>query len=116
MNWNSLSEEAQLKAIREESQEHPVMIFKHSTRCSISSMALARMERNWKDQASGGISPYLLDLIANRSLSNAVATEFGVQHQSPQVLLISKGKCIYDASHYDISFDEISEQVIVANQ
>lgn len=114
MNWNSLVEEAQLEAIREESQMHPVVIFKHSTRCSISSMALARMERSWKDQESGGTAPYLLDLIANRSLSNAVATEFGVQHQSPQVLLISKGECIYDASHYDISFNEICEKAVVA--
>jgi bacillithiol system protein YtxJ len=113
MNWNLLAEEAQLEAIRAESQEHPVMIFKHSTRCSISSMALSRMERNWKGEEAADTAPYLLDLIANRSLSSAVAAEFGVQHQSPQVLLISKGICVYDASHYDISFGDISEQVAV---
>ncbi len=88
-----------------------MLIFKHSTRCSISATAKARMERNWKQEEVADIAPYYLDLIANRSLSNQVASYFDVQHQSPQVLLISKGACVYDASHFDISFDTIREQL-----
>lgn len=111
MNWNSLTDNAQLETIRQESQAHPVLIFKHSTRCSISSTALARMQRNWVGEEVGDLKPYYLDLIAYRSLSSQVASEFGVPHQSPQVLLLSKGDCVYDASHYEISFAEISQQL-----
>jgi bacillithiol system protein YtxJ len=109
MNWNPLTEEAQLETVRQESYTHPVLIFKHSTRCSISSTALARMQRNWAE--GGGLKPYYLDLIAYRSLSGQVASEFGVPHQSPQVLLLSKGKCVYDASHFEISFADINQQL-----
>lgn len=109
MNWNKLTSESQLDAIKEESATQPVMIFKHSTRCSISSMALSRMERNWSDAA--GIKPYYLDLIADRSVSNQVADVFGVQHESPQVLLIHNGACVYDASHMGISFDSVKQAV-----
>ncbi|GAA4406353.1 bacillithiol system redox-active protein YtxJ [Nibrella viscosa] len=109
MNWNILNSEAQLEAIKQESADQPVMIFKHSTRCSISAMALSRMERNWKEEA--GIKPYYLDLISYRSLSNKIADEFDIDHQSPQVLLIQDGKCVYDASHMSISFDDLKQQV-----
>ncbi|MPR35008.1 bacillithiol system redox-active protein YtxJ [Salmonirosea aquatica] len=111
MNWNPLTDEAQLETIRQESYLHPVMIFKHSTRCSISSTALARIQRSWNEAEAGDMVPYYLDLIAYRTLSGRVASEFGVPHQSPQVLLLSKGECVYDASHFEISFAEISQQL-----
>jgi bacillithiol system protein YtxJ len=109
MNWNKLTSESQLDAIKEESSQQPVLIFKHSTRCSISAMALSRMERNWSDAA--GIKPYYLDLIADRPVSNRVAEVFGVSHESPQVLLIQNGACTYDASHMGISFDKLKQEV-----
>lgn len=109
MNWNKLTNADQLDAIKAESAQQPVMIFKHSTTCSISAMALSRMERNWSDAA--GIKPYFLDLLANRPLSGQVADEFGVQHQSPQVLLIQHGECVYDASHMSISFQMLQQAV-----
>jgi bacillithiol system protein YtxJ len=111
MNWKQLTAESQLENLVEESQQHPVLIFKHSTRCSISATSLARLERNWKESEVGDTATYYLDLIANRPVSGQVASQFGVTHQSPQVLLISKGECIYDASHFDISFDEIRQQL-----
>lgn len=110
MNWNKLTDEAQLTAIRQESAEQPVLIFKHSTTCSISAMALKRMERNWQDSA--GIKPYYLDLLSNRTLSKRIADAFGVEHQSPQVLLIKNGEAVYDESHYSISFDAVVKRVM----
>lgn len=110
MNWNKLQDNAQIAQIKQESAEQPVLIFKHSTRCSISSTALSRLERNWSD--SVGIKPYYLDLISYRPVSGEVAESFGVDHQSPQVLLIQNGECIYDASHFEISFDDLKQQVV----
>lgn len=111
MNWNKLTEASQLQEIIALSEEKPVLIFKHSSRCSISSMSLDRLLRKWKDSDTEKIEPYFLDLIANRDLSNSVAKEFRVPHESPQVLLIKNGEVIYDNSHYGISYGEIIEKI-----
>lgn len=106
MNWNDLNEISQLDFIVEQSNSQPVLIFKHSTRCSISSMAKSRLEREWDDDSL--IKPYYLDLISFRNISDEIAHRFNVFHQSPQTLLIKEGKCIYDASHSMISADAIN--------
>jgi bacillithiol system protein YtxJ len=111
MNWNQLKEESQLEIIKQESHQQPVMLFKHSTRCSISSTTLNRLERNWKDDEINDLKTYYLDLLSYRNLSNKIAQEFNIEHESPQVLIIKNGKVFYDASHYDISFDEIKSHI-----
>ncbi len=111
MSWNTLNNLAQIEQIKIESQEKPVLIFKHSTRCSISSMAWDRIKRNWKPEDSEKISPYYLDLIAYRPVSNAIAELFAVDHQSPQVLLIKNGIVVYDNSHMGISYADIMTKV-----
>lgn len=107
MNWIALTEEAQLAAIAEESRTQPVVIFKHSTTCSISAMAKNRLDR---EQAPDGIKFYYLDLLRYRPISNKVAEMFSVHHESPQVLLIKNGECTYEESHNGISMEEIAEQ------
>lgn len=112
MNWNHLTNTIQLEEIKKESYEHPVLIFKHSTRCSISATTLSRFERNWNDQEVGDLKPYYLDLIAYRAVSNDIAQTFEVYHESPQALIIRNGESVFDASHYDITFDEVKAQVV----
>ena len=111
MNWKEFSNEAGLEAIKIKSNETPQIIFKHSTRCSISSMAKSRLERA---EMPDGIDFNYLDLIANRNISAKIADDFGVSHESPQVLLIKNGVCIYDESHSAISMDDIVEAVLPA--
>ncbi|MFC4873863.1 bacillithiol system redox-active protein YtxJ [Negadavirga shengliensis] len=107
MSWKKLDNISQLSTIREESKEKPVLIFKHSTRCSISSMAWNRIERSWNAEDSEKISPYFLDLISYREISDAIAREFNVAHASPQVIVIKNGEAIYDNSHMGINYREI---------
>lgn len=104
MNWIPLTTEAQLDEIVQLSDTKPTLIFKHSTRCSISSTALSRLERAWDADESPA---YYLDLITYRPISGAIAEKFAVEHQSPQVLVIKQGKCTYSATHWDIAMDEI---------
>lgn len=111
MDWQNISDASQLAEINQKSLNPSlkgVLIFKHSTRCSISSMALNRLERDW-DISVEQISTYFLDLLQHKDISNMIAEEYDVQHASPQVLLVKDGKCIYSASHYDIRVDEIRE-------
>ncbi|WP_296618785.1 bacillithiol system redox-active protein YtxJ [Marivirga sp.] len=107
MNWNRLDSIETLDRIIEESKENPVVIFKHSTSCSISAKALNRLERSWDDSEMGEVKAYYLDLIAYRDISNAIVEKFGVMHQSPQVLLIKNGECVYDDSHMGISYQNL---------
>ncbi len=111
MNWNSLTDVSQLETIKQESFNQPVLILKHSKTCSISTTALNRLERNWKQEKVGDLKPYFLDLLANRPLSAQIASTFDIEHQSPQVLLIKDGLCSYSATHFDISFAELEEVV-----
>lgn len=107
MDWNQLDNAAKLAAIKEESNTQKVLIFKHSTRCSISTMALGRLERSWKDNEMTALKPYYLDLLNFRSISNQIAEDFGITHESPQVLVIENGQCVYHASHSDIDYKEL---------
>ena len=108
MNWKEFSSEEGLEQITKLSREKPQVIFKHSTRCSISSMAKSRLERAEQPE---GIDFNYLDLIAHRDISTKIADDFDIEHASPQVLIIKDGKCIYDESHSAISMDEILEAV-----
>ena len=108
MNWIDITSEAQLDTIKEESSIHPVLIFKHSTRCAISSLAKNRLD---KEQNPENMTCYYLDLIRYRAISNKIAEVFHVYHESPQVLLIKNGECIYDESHNGIRMDDILEQL-----
>lgn len=110
INWIELIDESQLESIKIQSADKPQVIFKHSTRCSISSMAKSRLDRS---VAPAGIDFYYLDLIRYRNLSNKIADDFHVHHESPQVILIRHGECIYDESHNAIVMDEIIEQAAI---
>ncbi len=107
MNWIVLSEMSQLDYIDELSATKPVLIFKHSTRCSISSTALSRFERNYNVDDEPTMLAYYLDLIKFRSISNEIASRYHIEHQSPQALLIKNGKCVHDSSHFEIDYQEV---------
>ncbi|MDR0792301.1 MAG: bacillithiol system redox-active protein YtxJ [Chitinophagaceae bacterium] len=109
MNWNQLTEVEQIDKIIEDSFLQSQIIFKHSTRCSISSMALKRLERS---EPLPNVTYYFLDLIAHRNVSNEIAVRFGEEHQSPQLLLIKNGKCVYNESHTAIDIHEMAENIL----
>lgn len=106
MHWIHLTDEEQIKQIISKSQVKPQVIFKHSTRCSISAVALQRLQ---KTEQPSDIDFYFLDLLSNRQLSNLVADRFQVHHESPQVLVIRDGSCVFDESHLGISMHDIIE-------
>lgn len=109
VNWSVLGDIETINDIKEASKEGRVMIFKHSVRCSISSSILNRLERSWNQNEMTGLTPYFLDLIRNRPVSNQVEHDFAVMHQSPQVLVIENGECIYHTSHMGINYDDLKQ-------
>lgn len=107
MDWIPLNTLEQLDEIAAQSKQEPVLIFKHSTRCSISDMAKGRLDRSNGFQAKS----YYLDLIAHRDISNEIAVRFKVHHESPQIILLHQGACVFDESHNGIMTEEIEEQI-----
>jgi len=110
VNWVALTEMSQLDEIIEESKSIPVMILKHSTRCSISLMAKNGLDKSW-DIEDDKIKTYYLDLLKFRPISNQIAETFNVHHQSPQVLVIKDGKCDYSATHSAIDTRSIRKSL-----
>lgn len=109
MTWIPLNSVAQIAEIKEKSKTRPQVIYKHSTRCSISTVVKARLDRgNASDYSNFDF--YFLDLITYRQVSNAVAETFRVQHESPQILLIRNETCIYNDSHMAIDLRELQAQ------
>ena len=111
MHWIHLTDEDQIQNIIVRSQEKPQVIFKYSKRCYLSEVVFGRLQ---KDCCPEQIDFYFLDLLAYRNISNKVSETFGVDHQSPQILLIKDGECIFDESHSEISMEEILEHAQVA--
>jgi bacillithiol system protein YtxJ len=108
LSWKILNEEKQIAEIVKLSNEKPQLIFKHSTRCSISSMAKSRLEREWNLE---NVNAWYLDLIAYRNISNNIASELDVIHASPQAILLNNGIVIHDSSHNSISASEIAKHL-----
>ena len=109
MIWSKLESPEQLRAIKEASHTNTILIFKHSTSCSISRTALSRLERNWIVEQTARVKPFFLDLLKYRNVSDQIAAEFSVQHESPQILLIENGESVYDRSHFDIDYLDVVE-------
>lgn len=92
----------QLNTIVEASFLKPQLIFKHSTRCSVSRFALNEFKSGY-GFSEVDFTAYFLDLLSYREISNAVAHQFDVVHQSPQLLIIKNGKAVAHASHENVN-------------
>ena len=97
INWIPLTELQQLDDTKAVSNDNLVAIFKHSSRCSISRMALKQFENEYNLEDK--VTLYFLDLLNFRSISDAISEEFQVVHQSPQIIVIKNEKALFNASH-----------------
>ena len=106
LDWIDLTNESQLSSLIVKSSVKPVLIFKHSTRCGVSRMALKSFEKNY-DIDSSKVELYFLDLLKFRKLSNEISYKLNIIHQSPQVIVVRDKKVVYHDSHYEISVSSI---------
>jgi bacillithiol system protein YtxJ len=108
INWLQLQSTQDVDNVITRSFQLPCLIFKHSTRCEISSIAKYRLETDWAFDEDT-LEAYFLDILDFRPVSHHIAQAFSIHHESPQALLIFKGECIFDVSHLDISVAELKE-------
>ena len=108
--WNRIESENDLKVAIENSYARKIAIFKHSTSCFISKTVLRNFEKDIEslEQTDDIAELYFLDLLAYRSLSNKIAEDLGIRHESPQLIVVENGKAINNASHQSISINQLS--------
>ncbi|MGE8553283.1 MAG: bacillithiol system redox-active protein YtxJ [Chryseobacterium jejuense] len=104
--WQNIKSEEDLEKAIESSYQHKIAIFKHSTSCFISKTVLRNFEKE-VENSDQQVEVYFLDLLAHRPLSNKIAEDFGIRHESPQLIVIENGKPVNSASHQDISLSQI---------
>jgi bacillithiol system protein YtxJ len=108
LNWLELNNKTELDKLTGQGSgisNQYLIFFKHSTRCGTSMIAKREFEKYWKND-----SPvYLINVVENREISNAIEHLFGVKHESPQLLLVKDGKCVYNESHYGIDALDVME-------
>ncbi|MEP0987248.1 bacillithiol system redox-active protein YtxJ [Ekhidna sp.] len=115
LNWKSLSTLAEFDQIVENSKEKPALIFKHRPSSTESTHALEQLERDWT------ISPedldlYMLDVMKEKNISEAVTESAGVINEYPQVLLFADGVTMYDESREMISVKKIKLALKIINR
>ncbi len=111
MDYKILNEIGQLDELDLLSKTRPQLIFKHSTRCSVSSMAKRGLDMDLKQTRNAVFDIYYLDLIQYRNISNQIATRYHIQHESPQLLVIKNGQCIFNASHDDVALQDVLQRL-----
>ncbi|MBZ9729442.1 bacillithiol system redox-active protein YtxJ [Salegentibacter sp. JZCK2] len=105
--WTDFTDKDQITIAKEESKDKLIGIFKHSTRCGISRMVLKNFEKQYEENENTKL--YFLDLVKHREVSNAVADELSVRHESPQFIVLSDEKVVHSSSHQDIDAAKLKE-------
>lgn len=108
MNWTELETLQQLETIADKSHQKPQLIFKHSRRCPISNVAKNRVEQSPKQPEADF---YIVEVVSHRAISNEIEAKWKIQHESPQILFIKDGTCIYHKSHFDIDMEDLVTNV-----
>jgi bacillithiol system protein YtxJ len=109
MNWITINSEEEVNNIYN-STDYSI-IYKHSPRCMTSLMAYRQLKSEVSAASGIEIPIYIVDVVQNRKESMAIANSFQVEHESPQILVVKNGECIYDASHEDVSLRELLASV-----
>jgi bacillithiol system protein YtxJ len=92
------------------STDHPVLLFKHSIACAISSRAFSEFE-TYLERADPRISYKLITVQTARSVSNEAASRLQIEHESPQAILVRDGRGIWSASHNSITASSIDKAI-----
>lgn len=107
IHWNNITKQKNIDTIIKNSYSKPQLIYKHSTKCSLNAKILGQLQNDWKKEYADKIEPNYLDLLSYKKISSQIASTFDVVHESPQVLVIKNGKCVYTVSHTKISLSNI---------
>lgn len=102
-HYTELTSIDQWKKVMAQTTEKPIVVFKHSTTCPVSSHAYGEFSKFEKP-----MDRYLVKVIEHRPVSNEIAIDLGIQHESPQAFVIADGEVVWNASHWKITEKELN--------
>ncbi|WP_277585949.1 bacillithiol system redox-active protein YtxJ [Psychrobacillus antarcticus] len=103
-NYTEITSVDQWKKVLEQSNEKPLVVFKHSTTCPVSAHAYGEFSSFEKP-----VDRYLVKVIEHRQVSDEISDDLGIQHQSPQAFVIANGEVVWNASHWKITKKELDK-------
>lgn len=115
LNWKSLSTRAEFNRLVEDSREKPALIFKHRPSSPESTQALQKLESEWTISPEN-LDLYLLDVMKDKDVNEAVTEMAGVINEYPQVLLFADGVTMYDESREMINVKKIRLALKIINR
>jgi len=107
--FTQITTSEELEAAIRESEERPVLVFKHSTRCPISAGAYAEAQRYLGGSPNEDASYVLIHVVEDRPVSLEAADRLGVEHASPQAILLKEGRAVWNTSHSRITSASLQE-------
>lgn len=105
-NWKTITSEDDVQKIIDASVLKTQIIFKDSQSCGISAYAKERLSEGSSLLVEKSEFNYL-DLLKYRTVSNFIADELDITHQSPQIIVIKDKKVVYRDSHHSIQPEKI---------
>ncbi len=106
-----LASEKEWGELLEKSTEKLVLLFKHSTSCPVSAEAYQEFRSFVEKHTSDPYEYGLVKVIESRPVSNKIAEELDVKHQSPQLIVIKDNAVRWHDSHWRITEAKIAEVV-----
>ena len=109
MNWITINTEEEVQKISNSTDY--AIIYKHSPRCMTSLMAYRKLKSEVSAASNIDVPLYIVDVISNRKESMFIASTFNVEHESPQLLVVKDGQCVFDSSHEEITLEDTFEYI-----
>lgn len=103
MNWTEITTAQEWNAALEQSAAKPVVVLKHSTTCPVSANALREYESYLTDKPNPDADYLLVKVIESRPVSNQIAEDTGVKHESPQIICLKNKEAYWKASHWSVT-------------
>jgi bacillithiol system protein YtxJ len=92
-----------------ESQDRPVLLFKHSRYCGVSCEAMDELQSHIDGRGDAGVSYKVITVQTHRNVSDAIAQRLGIRHETPQAILLRDGKAVWNASHFRITASQLDQ-------
>ena len=115
LNWKPLNTREEFDRLVKDSKEKPALIFKHRPSSPESTQALQKLESEWSISPEN-LDLYMLDVMKDKDINEAVTEMAGVINEYPQVLLFADGVTMYDESREMINVKKIRLALKIINR
>ncbi|MGG0381685.1 bacillithiol system redox-active protein YtxJ [Priestia endophytica] len=108
MDWKEIKTLEEWNSILENSTKRGQVILKHSTTCPVSANALQEYNDYLENTPNHDLDYTLVKVIESRAVSNKIAEDMNVKHESPQIIFVKDKSKYWTASHWAVTTEHMS--------